>query len=91
MSSIEIVAIKIRKYRAENRLSREALAGAIGISVRHLNDIENMDCEIKTDTIDAISTATGIVFMMCTEEELKYYDLKKRAGVPIWKRANDTE
>ena len=86
MSCVEILAVKLRKYRAENKISREELAFRIGISVRHLNDIENMKCEVLSSTMDAIGSATGLVLMVCTEEEMRYYGKMNRAGVPIWKQ-----
>ncbi len=46
------------------------------MSARHLNDIENMKCEVLTDTLDAISAATGITLLTCSEEECEYITAK---------------
>lgn len=89
MSCVEILAVKLKKYRAENKMSREELAHRIGISVRHLNDLENAYCQVLSDTIDAVCIAFDVTvseLFYYTDDDIKYYKLSKGNGIPIWKR-----
>ncbi len=89
MSCVEILAVKLKKYRAENKMSREELAHRIGISVRHLNDLENAYCQVLSDTIDDICVAfdvTASELFYYTDDDIMYYKLPKGNGIPIWKR-----
>ncbi len=58
-NSAAILGRSIRTYRQRNGLSIKAMAGLCGISERHLCDIENFKCDVKSDTIDKICAALG--------------------------------
>ena len=89
MSCVEILALKLKKYRAENKMSREELAHRIGISVRHLNDLENAYCQVLSDTIDAVCVAFDVTvseLFYYTDDDIMYYKLPKGNGIPVWKQ-----
>lgn len=68
MTYSQLLSAKLRKYRDIKQITMEEMADIIGISMRQLSAIENMECEIMTDTIDAIAAATGIMFITCTTD-----------------------
>lgn len=68
MTYSQLLSAKLRKFRDIKQITREEMADIIGISIRQLSAIENMECEIMTNTIDAIAAATSIIFITCTAD-----------------------
>lgn len=54
------MGINLLKYRDEKNLSREQLAEIIGISARHLCNIENGKCNTTLRALEKIMKATGL-------------------------------
>ena len=60
MTTRECLAENLKRFRKENKMSREELALNCAISTRQLSDIENCKCNTTVDTIDKLSAGTGI-------------------------------
>ena len=56
----QILALKLRQYRAERGISRETFSFECGISARFLNEIENAKAAATIDTVDALCAAIGV-------------------------------
>lgn len=69
MDGRQILAIKLRKYRAERGISREAFSFECGISSRFLNEIENAKAAATVDTVDSLCAAIGISISKLFEYE----------------------
>ena len=84
MTYSQLLSAKLRKYRDIKKITREEMADIIGISIRQLSAIENMECEIMTDTIDAIAAATSIIFITCStdrDSDDRYSQFSPEAGI----------
>ncbi len=60
MTTRKCLADNLRRFRKENKISREELAFNCSISARQLSDIENCKCNTTVDTLDKLSKGTEI-------------------------------
>ncbi len=60
MHSKKILSEKLKKYRQENRISQEELAGRADLSTRGYGKIERGEVHPSLETLDKLARATGL-------------------------------
>ena len=56
----KLLSINIKRSRKERKLTQEQLAEAVGISTRHLSDIERSDAFPSPEVIEQIAAELGV-------------------------------
>lgn len=67
---VKALSIAILNYRNEHGLSREQLAGMIGISSRQLANIEQCNSMCKIEFLEKIIMTTNIIFNSLIKEKV---------------------
>ena len=60
MNSKKILAVNLKKYRQENRISQEELAARAELSTRGYGKIERGEVHPSLETLDKLARATGL-------------------------------
>ena len=70
MNSKKILAVNLKKYRPENRISQEELAARAELSTRGYGKIERGEVHPSLETLDKLARATGLSqSSLLTDEE----------------------
>lgn len=70
MNSKKILAVNLKKYRQENRISQEELAARAELSTRGYGKIERGEVHPSLETLDKLARATGLSqSSLLTDEE----------------------
>ena len=69
-NSKKILAVNLKKYRQENRISQEELAARAELSTRGYGKIERGEVHPSLETLDKLARATGLSqSSLLTDEE----------------------
>ena len=72
-SAAVIFGSNLRKLRRERHLTQEKLAEALGISTKHVGDLESGKSFVSGDKLDAIASYFGVGYdeLFLTENQIK--------------------
>lgn len=71
----KILAMNLKKYRDRHKITQEALACKVGISMRSYQEIESGNPKTKLDVLDKLADGLGLTLADLLDENLDL-DLK---------------